>query len=357
MMWINALNANSVINDVDGNKKVLNVKGVDGLRTQEQSDNQSIAVKMEISKKGRELLIEDKMDVLKSVEKSDGENIAAKMEQSGLDCVLAGKGSISEEGEAVLEEIEEKKEKDYSKFVVQKNMIEEMQDDALDAVVETEQKQNDVEIMIRSLGEDSGWSYEKKEDSSSNENSGQIIRDGSLYEDLTSPEAAVDFAKRQSRHVVNEAFEADQMIQDEISLSEKRIESHKENILDYQKEISRIGDENKENIKKEILSEEEYSLYKTGRDKELSGIRELIAEEKDGMYEEIRTINAINKANIGNQNMLLANREAQQLMMAANDEFLRRTMHDIVQNKKDEYELEYDRDRKHEEESEDEELE
>ena len=169
-MWINALNANSVINDVDGNKKVLNVKVVDELRTQEQSDNQSIAVKMEISKKGRELLIEDKMDVLKCVEKSDGENIAAKMEQSGLDSVLAGKGSISEEGEAVLEEIEEKKEKDYSKFVVQKNMIEEMQDDALDAVVETEQKQNDVEIMIRSLGEDSGWSYEKKEDSSSNEN-------------------------------------------------------------------------------------------------------------------------------------------------------------------------------------------
>lgn len=217
-----------------------------------------------------------------------------------------------------------------------------MQNNATQAVMEVEQRQNDVEVMIRSLGEESGWSYEKKEDETLINNiRGYNMNDGSLYGDLTSPEAAVDFADRQSVHIKKEAFESDQKIQDSIDISEKRIEQHKENILGYQKEIIRIVDEDKEVMNKGLLSKEDYQLYKEGKNKELSNFFKLIADEKEGMYEEIRTLNAINKANTGNQNLVKAQHKAQQLTEIANDEFKRRSLNEAMEKISGEYELKF----------------
>ncbi len=363
-MQINTLSPNNIFINTDKNIIVSGINSTDKLNDSQQNDNQSIAVKMEISKKGRELSAQYQNQVKETA--FDGEllpeekitirqkddDISAKIDavKLKLDDLSAKKGSISEDGKDILQEIEEQKERDYSEFVVQKNIIEEIQNDATDAVMQADQKQNDVEVMIRSLGEESGWTYEKKEyNSVLNDNqSGQLMRDGSLYGDLTSPEAAVDFAKRQSAHVKNEAFEADQRIQDTIALSEKRIEQHKENILSYQKEINRIVDEDKEIVEKGMLSKEDYALYKTGKNKEIGGFSKLIAEEKDGMYEEIRTKNAINRANVGNQNMVNASKHADNLTTAANDEFMRRTMQQALKKADDEPELKFDIDKKQE---------
>ena len=363
-MQINTLSPNNIFINTDKNIIVSGINSTDKLNDSQQNDNQSIAVKMEISKKGRELSAQYQNQVKETA--FDGEllpeekitirqkddDISAKIDavKLKLDDLSAKKGSISEDGKDILQEIEEQKERDYSEFVVQKNIIEEIQNDATDAVMQADQKQNDIEVMIRSLGEESGWTYEKKEDNTTlNDNhSGLLMRDGSLYGDLTSPEAAVDFAKRQSAHVRNEAFEADQRIQDTIALSEKRIEQHKENILSYQKEINRIVDEDKEIVEKGMLSKEDYALYKTGKNKEIGGFSKLIAEEKDGMYEEIRTKNAINRANAGNQNMVNASKQADNLTTAANDEFMRRTMQEVLKKADDEPELKFDIDKKQE---------
>ena len=363
-MQINTLSPNNIFINTDKNIIVSGINSTDKLNDSQQNDNQSIAVKMEISKKGRELSAQYQNQVKETA--FDGEllpeekitirqkddDISAKIDavKLKLDDLSAKKGSISEDGKDILQEIEEQKERDYSEFVVQKNIIEEIQNDATDAVMQADQKQNDIEVMIRSLGEESGWTYEKKEDNTTlNDNhSGLLMRDGSLYGDLTSPEAAVDFAKRQSAHVRNEAFEADQRIQDTIALSEKSIEQHKENILSYQKEINRIVDEDKEIVEKGMLSKEDYALYKTGKNKEIGGFSKLIAEEKDGMYEEIRTKNAINRANAGNQNMVNASKQADNLTTAANDEFMRRTMQEVLKKADDEPELKFDIDKKQE---------
>ena len=363
-MQINTLSPNNIFINTDKNITVSGINHTYKLNDSQQNDNQSIAVKMEISKKGRELSAQYQNQVKETA--FDGEllpeekitirqnddDISAKIDavKLKLDDISAKKGSISEDGKDILQEIEEQKERDYSEFVVQKNIVEEMQTDATEAVMQADQKQNDVEVMIRSLGEESGWTYEKKEDNTTlNDNhSGQLMRDGSLYGDLTSPESAVDFAKRQSEHVKNEAFEADQRIHDTIALSEKRIEQHKENILSYQKEINRIIDEDKEIVEKGMLSKEDYVLYKTGKNKEIGGFSKLIAEEKDGMYEEIRTKNAINRANVGNQNMVNASKQADNLTTAANDEFMRRTMQEALKKADDEPELKFDIDKKQE---------
>ena len=89
-------------------------------------------------------------------------------------------------------------------------------------------------------------------------------------------------------------------------------------------------------------------MYKEGKNKELSNFFKLIADEKEGMYEEIRTINAISKANVGNQNMVKAQHKAQQLTEKAYDEFLKRSLNEAMEEISGEYELKFDINKKHE---------
>lgn len=292
-MKINTSVNNNTFIDNSNRITIVGMEDIQNLNKSNDEENQSIAVKMNISKKGRELskqhqpeeslfdgelIKEDKI----YVKKSDDEDVSEKLDaiRIKIDDLYSASGTITEEGKEILEEIEKHKERDYSEFVVKKDIVEEMQNNATQAVMEVEQRQNDVEVMIRSLGEKSGWSYEKKEDETLINNiRGYNMNDGSLYGDLTSPEAAVDFADRQSVHIKKEAFESDQKIQDSIDISKKRLEQYKENILGYQKEIIRIVDEDKEVMNKGLLSKEDYQLYKEGKNKELSNFFKLIADD------------------------------------------------------------------------------
>jgi len=54
-MQINTLSPNNIFINTDKNIIVSGINSTDKLNDSQQNDNQSIAVKMEISKKGREL--------------------------------------------------------------------------------------------------------------------------------------------------------------------------------------------------------------------------------------------------------------------------------------------------------------
>lgn len=127
-------------------------------------------------------------------------------------------------------------------------------------------------------------------------------------------------AQKKASNVIRDAFEEELALDEKITESQDKIDTKKEQIQDYLKQIQELEEQKEQ--RKSTSSEEGYAAYCSGISKMQGMLRKEIKEAQKAIDEENESIKNIKKAKLQSTNIQDALKEADDIMEAARDEII-----------------------------------
>lgn len=229
---------------------------------------------------------------------------------------IAASLSISKEGlslakqkveEQQPEEAEEKRERDYSKYVVEKDIFEELDEKSAQFLEETTKGVQDLKVILESLG------YELKKDKE--EEKGQNALGSNEQSSMDEASFMESFAESQANHIVMEGFEKEQEIDNIVDGYRESTDKCKEHISENLDKIADLQEEIEK--QKHILGKEDMQIYEQGQLKQISAFRSEIQDDRSEIIYNNTNIRDIRLERLKSQTMLKATNAAQDIQDAA----------------------------------------